>query len=170
MTFRPLTPTPAHYVGAVQPIDVIEAHGLNYNRGAAVAYIARAGRKGAPVDELRDLVKAIDHTMREARRVADRLRAAGDPDVDALLAELVPRPASTVVPTPPLSDDVRRELLAHRRARAYALRRLAPHRPSANALLRPSAEWIPAATLIDVIAALDGAVALGPDDVPGLEP
>lgn len=38
---------------AVEPIDAIEAWGLGYRLGSAVKYIARAGRKGPAVEDLR---------------------------------------------------------------------------------------------------------------------
>lgn len=47
---------PAHYCfSKYEPKDVIRAWGLNFNRGSAVKYIARAGRKD---DILQDLNKA----------------------------------------------------------------------------------------------------------------
>ena len=49
---------PAHYTRLQpEPRDVIVAWGLNWNRGSAVAYIARAGHK---VNEVEDLEKAIE--------------------------------------------------------------------------------------------------------------
>lgn len=56
---------PAHYGGADNPyeaIKVIEAWGLGFNLGNAVKYIARAERKGAPVEDLR---KAAWYLARE---------------------------------------------------------------------------------------------------------
>lgn len=47
---------PAHYTrGGVEVIAAIEAWGLDFHRGNAVKYIARAGHKGP---ELEDLQKA----------------------------------------------------------------------------------------------------------------
>lgn len=47
---------PAHYCfGKYEPKDVIRDWGLNFNKGSAVKYIARAGRKE---DEIQDLLKA----------------------------------------------------------------------------------------------------------------
>lgn len=37
--------TPKHYQGAVQPIDLINAQGLNFNLGNVVKYACRAGKK-----------------------------------------------------------------------------------------------------------------------------
>lgn len=64
---------PAHYGGAEDPyeaIKVIEAWGLGFALGNAVKYLARAGRKG---DRLTDLRKAAWYLQRaianeEARR------------------------------------------------------------------------------------------------------
>lgn len=47
---------PAHYGGADNPyeaIKVIEAWNLNFNLGNTAKYISRAGKKGAPVEDLR---------------------------------------------------------------------------------------------------------------------
>lgn len=51
----------AHYGGGADPyeaIKVIEAWGLGFHLGNAVKYICRAGQKGGPDEELRDLQKA----------------------------------------------------------------------------------------------------------------
>lgn len=59
---------PAHYGGADNPyeaIKVIEAWGLGFCLGNTVKYIARAGKKG---DALEDLKKArwyLDHEIQE---------------------------------------------------------------------------------------------------------
>lgn len=43
-----------HYAGtAHEPIDVIEAWGLGFHLGNVVKYIARAGKKGAALEDLR---------------------------------------------------------------------------------------------------------------------
>ena len=47
---------------------MIEAFGLNYNRGAVVKYMARAGRKPGN-DALLDLLKAREHVNREIARL-----------------------------------------------------------------------------------------------------
>lgn len=46
---------PAHYGGdtPTEPIKVIEAWGLDFSLGNAVKYIARAGRKGSELEDLR---------------------------------------------------------------------------------------------------------------------
>lgn len=50
-------------------IDIIEAYGLNFSRGNALKYILRAGHKDG-VDELDDLLKAVDYLKREIKRVS----------------------------------------------------------------------------------------------------
>ena len=62
---------PAHYnVGRIEVIDAIESWELNFSRGSAVKYIARAGHKD---DELEDLKKAAWYINREIERLI-RLR------------------------------------------------------------------------------------------------
>jgi hypothetical protein len=61
---------PAHYGGGDNPyeaIKVIEAWELGFHLGNTVKYIARAGRKG---DRLEDLKKAAWYLQREIERVA----------------------------------------------------------------------------------------------------
>lgn len=56
---------PAHYGGAGNPyevINVVEAWSLNFNLGNVLKYIARAGKKG---DALEDLKKARWYLERE---------------------------------------------------------------------------------------------------------
>lgn len=56
---------PSHYTDLKpEPIDVIAAWRLNYDRGCAVKYVARAGRK-AGADEIEDLEKAIRYLQHE---------------------------------------------------------------------------------------------------------
>lgn len=56
---------PSHYSSLdPQPIDVIEAWDLNFHRGCALKYIARAGRKSGNA-EADDLRKAIWYLNRE---------------------------------------------------------------------------------------------------------
>ena len=58
---------PAHYRRfPVEVIDITEH--LNFNRGNAVKYLARAGAKDG-ADELRDLEKALWYVEREIQRV-----------------------------------------------------------------------------------------------------
>jgi hypothetical protein len=59
---------PAHYGGAENPyeaIKVIEAWGLGFCLGNTVKYIARCGKKDAPLQELR---KAAWYLNREIER------------------------------------------------------------------------------------------------------
>lgn len=58
---------PSHYnTGKIEVIDAIEDWKLNFSRGNAVKYIARAGHKG---DELEDLKKAAWYIDREIKRL-----------------------------------------------------------------------------------------------------
>lgn len=62
---RPWKPTAEYYQAqGIDIRDVIEAFGLNYNRGAVMKYMARAGRKPGN-DALLDLKKAREHINRE---------------------------------------------------------------------------------------------------------
>lgn len=57
---------PPHYtLGGVEVIDAIEAWQLGYHLGNVVKYVARAGRKG---DRLEDLRKAAWYLAREIAR------------------------------------------------------------------------------------------------------
>jgi hypothetical protein len=61
--------SPAHYtMGKIEVLDAIEEWGLNFNRGSAVKYIARAGRKD-PSKEIEDLEKARNVLDREISRM-----------------------------------------------------------------------------------------------------
>lgn len=60
---------PEHYKGTVQPIDLIEAQSLNFNRGNVVKYVCRAGRKGS---ELQDLKKAEFYLKREIEKLEQK--------------------------------------------------------------------------------------------------
>lgn len=62
---------PDHYnVGGIEVIDAIEAWGFGegFNRGNAIKYIARAGRKD-PTKEIEDLKKARWYIDAEIRRL-----------------------------------------------------------------------------------------------------
>lgn len=63
---------PAHYGGdtPTEPIKVIEAWGLGFHLGNAVKYIARAGKKG---DELEDLRKARWYLDRQIEQLEPEL-------------------------------------------------------------------------------------------------
>ena len=62
------TPTPSHYQGTVQPIDLINAQDLNFNLGNVVKYVCRAGKKQGE-NILTDLEKAKDYINFEIERV-----------------------------------------------------------------------------------------------------
>ena len=60
---------PAYYhADTIEAIEVIEAWKLNFNRGNALKYISRAGRKD-PARELEDLNKALWYLRREIERL-----------------------------------------------------------------------------------------------------
>jgi CRISPR/Cas system-associated protein Cas5 (RAMP superfamily) len=60
---------PKHYnVGEIEVIDAIEDWDLNFSRGNAIKYIARAGRKD-PESEIEDLEKAVWYIEREILRI-----------------------------------------------------------------------------------------------------
>lgn len=60
---------PAHYTdGKIEVIDFIEDKGLNFHRGNAIKYIARAGKKD-PAKEVEDLKKAQWYINREIKRL-----------------------------------------------------------------------------------------------------
>lgn len=60
---------PAHYTdGKIEVIDFIEDKGLNFHRGNAIKYIARAGKKD-PTKEVEDLKKARWYIDREIKRL-----------------------------------------------------------------------------------------------------
>lgn len=60
---------PSHYTyGKIEVINFIEDKNLNFHRGNAVKYIARAGKKN-PEKEVEDLEKAVWYTNREIQRI-----------------------------------------------------------------------------------------------------
>lgn len=60
---------PSHYTdGKIEVIDFIEDKGLNFHRGNAVKYIARAGKKDKN-KEIEDLKKAAWYIDREIKRL-----------------------------------------------------------------------------------------------------
>ena len=60
---------PSHYTsGKIEVIDFIEDQKLNYHRGNAVKYIARAGKKD-PAKEVEDLKKGLWYLTREIQRL-----------------------------------------------------------------------------------------------------
>lgn len=61
-----------HYTdGKIEVIDFIEDKGLNFHRGNAVKYIARAGKKDKS-KEVEDLKKAIWYFNREIQRMESK--------------------------------------------------------------------------------------------------
>lgn len=63
---------PAHYTfGKYEVLDVILDWDLNFTRGSAVKYIARAGRKSKDA-EAQDLRKAAQVLLREADMLEDK--------------------------------------------------------------------------------------------------
>ena len=60
---------PPHYTdGKIEVIDFIEDKNLNFHRGNAVKYIARAGKKSKDT-EIQDLEKAAWYIDREIKRL-----------------------------------------------------------------------------------------------------
>ena len=60
---------PSHYTdGKIEVIDFIEDKGSNFNRGNAVKYICRAGKKD-PAKEIEDLEKAVWYINHEIERL-----------------------------------------------------------------------------------------------------
>ena len=61
---------PSHYTGFSDGAEVIDiTENLNFNRGNAIKYLARAGRKD-PATELEDLMKAEWYVKREIIRLS----------------------------------------------------------------------------------------------------
>lgn len=66
---------PSHYTdGKIEVIDFIEDKGLNFHRGNAVKYIARAGKKDQ-TKEVEDLKKAVWYLNREIKRLGEKKNA-----------------------------------------------------------------------------------------------
>lgn len=69
---------PAHYTdGRIEVIDFIEDKKLNYNRGNAIKYISRAGKKN-PDKEVEDLEKAIWYLHREVMNLLGKQNGGED--------------------------------------------------------------------------------------------
>lgn len=67
---------PAHYGGADNPyeaIKVIEAWGLGFCLGNPVKYLARAGKKGARVEDLRKARWYLDREIAAAEAMETKL-------------------------------------------------------------------------------------------------
>lgn len=67
----PITHTPTHYQGTIQPIDLINAQDLNFNLGNVVKYVCRAGKKQGETN-LKDLNKAKDYINYEIKRLEEQ--------------------------------------------------------------------------------------------------
>lgn len=67
------TVTQKHYATLKpEPIEIIEGWALNWYRGNAVKYIARAGKKDTTVEgTIKDLEKAISYLRREVNLLRD---------------------------------------------------------------------------------------------------
>lgn len=68
---------PKHYDGEIEPVDVAEDWGLNFNEGSVMKYIRRAGHKYDTADEklkkhLEDLQKADHFLQREIKLIANK--------------------------------------------------------------------------------------------------
>ena len=75
---------PAHYT-AYEGIEVIQlTEQMNFNRGNAVKYIARAGLKSYDT-EIQDLKKALWYIQREINRMEAKLRTEGENEALAAL-------------------------------------------------------------------------------------
>lgn len=81
---------PAHYT-AYEGLEVIQlTEQMNFNRGNAVKYIARAGLKSFAT-EVQDLKKALWYIQREIDRMEAKLRTAKENEaLDSLRAKLMP--------------------------------------------------------------------------------
>lgn len=74
---------PSHYTdGKIEVIDFIEQKNLNFHRGNAVKYIARAGKKD-PKKEVEDLRKAVWYLNHEIKRLT------GENPNAALISEVI---------------------------------------------------------------------------------
>ena len=80
---------PAHYT-AYEGLEVIQlTEQMNFNRGNAVKYIARAGLKSYDT-EILDLKKALWYIQREINRLETKRRTASDNEaLDALRKKLM---------------------------------------------------------------------------------
>lgn len=69
---------PSHYTdGKIEVIEFIEDKKLNFHRGNAVKYIARAGKKNKG-KEIQDLQKAVWYINREIERLEKELNDEED--------------------------------------------------------------------------------------------
>ena len=75
--------SPLHYTAGRQyePKDVIRDWGLNFNLGSALKYIARAGRKGNPVEDLEKAREYLSFEV-EALKAEGAAQMAPEPEED----------------------------------------------------------------------------------------
>ncbi|MBC7906906.1 MAG: DUF3310 domain-containing protein [Rhodospirillaceae bacterium] len=61
---------PAHYVAgrSIQPVHAIQDWGLNFCLGNVVKYVARAGRKGDALEDLRKAREYLDFEISSLER------------------------------------------------------------------------------------------------------
>lgn len=66
---------PSHYnAGKIEVIEFIEDQKMNFSRGNAIKYIARAGKKGGTLEkEIEDLEKAVFYIDREIELLKAKL-------------------------------------------------------------------------------------------------
>lgn len=128
---------PEHYAKMKpEPIDVIRAWALNFNLGAVVKHVARAGRKGAP---LMDLKKASSYLAHEIAAQEAELRQRIE---EAGIDGLIPTPAGVKVPMEIKTDASRftvRPLRKDGETTAQFLERLNPTEVKAE--LRAMWQW-----------------------------
>ena len=80
--------SPAHYnIGNIEVIDAIEDWQLNFSRGNAVKYIARAGHKDKS-KEVEDLKKARWYLDREIKRLEKKENLVKEKDIQQVYAEI----------------------------------------------------------------------------------
>lgn len=81
---------PPYYIGTngIEVIDVIEGFGLGHHLGAALAYILRADRKGAAIE---DLKKAAFYIAREITN-REKAEAIGRAEIAYRTADAISRP------------------------------------------------------------------------------
>ena len=73
---------PSHYTyGKIEVIDFIEDKQLNFHRGNAIKYIARAGKKNKET-EIEDLKKADWYINREIQRLGKLKKSKDRKQVD----------------------------------------------------------------------------------------
>ncbi len=109
--FESLVNHPSHYnSGKIEVIEAIEDWRLGFNRGNAVKYVARAGKKN-PTKEIEDLEKAVWYLKRELELLKSRDEKRepvrpNDMNPRASKAVTPPKPEPLPVPAPwsPKSD------------------------------------------------------------------